>query len=102
MKRDRGTTRYDPAQDLLTRWRGWRVHETDLGGLPELISVGNRVIFVDLQQWPEGRTTALAHCIAHLDLGHHLTPDSSFSEEEEDLADLEAYYRLEDDDRECA
>lgn len=88
----RETARYDAEEDLAERWPEWRVHRTDLGGVPEVISGEERLLLIDPTAWPEGEAFAVAHCLAHLDLDHHLS--GTFTAEQEEMADYLAQVRL--------
>jgi hypothetical protein len=86
------TTHYNAHHDAAARHPGWRLAVTDLHGIPEVICTHHKVILVDKHAWSEGADFALAHALAHLDLGHVDEPE--FTDEHEQQADYMAQVRL--------
>lgn len=93
MRGNRKTDKYDAAKDLAERWPGWIVHLKDLAGVPEVICCDERKLLLDVGAWPEGEAYAVAHALAHLDLGHH-ERYGTFTAEHEAEADWLAQVRL--------
>lgn len=66
------TVAYNPLADAAERWPGWTFLPTDLRGImPMLMCSARRVILLDEGWYQMDEDAALAHAIAHLDLGHH-------------------------------
>lgn len=85
---------YDPGADMAVRYPGWVVRDAPLGAVPELLCRRRRVILLDHRLRGSERRCALAHAVAHLDLGHDLTGDRRSETREELAADDLAAERL--------
>lgn len=95
--------RYDPMGDAAERWSEWRFLTTPLRGVTsELISPQAKAVLIDQAWWDRDAAEALAHQIAHLDLGHHEDMGRPFTDEDERQAVWLAQVRLDREaDREC-
>ncbi|TDT31141.1 uncharacterized protein DUF955 [Naumannella halotolerans] len=88
---DRALT-YDPGRDAAERYPDWVIRHRPLGGIPEVLCRRRKVILIDRAQgWPAKRS-ALAHALAHLDLGH--TGHHALDDLNEHEAELLAARRL--------
>jgi hypothetical protein len=85
---------YDPGKDIAQRYPDWVVRHESLRGVPELLCPVRRVILIEKGMRRAERDCALAHAIAHLDLGHDLTMDRRAESREEQAADDLAAARL--------
>lgn len=85
---------YDPGADMAARYPGWVVRKAPLGAVPELLCPRRRVVLLDERLGATERRCALAHAVAHLDLGHGLTMDRRAETQEENAADDLAAVRL--------
>jgi hypothetical protein len=85
---------YDPGADMAERYPGWVVRSAPLGAVPELLCRRRRVVLLDDRLRGADRRCALAHAVAHLDLGHWLTMDRRAETLEEQAADDLAAFRL--------
>jgi len=84
---------YDPGADMLARYPGWVVRWRRIAPVPEVLCVRRRVVLVDRDGDSPTRRCALAHAVAHIDLGH--LPDSGRQGRRyEGEADLLAAQRL--------
>jgi hypothetical protein len=83
---------YVPWNDAAERYPDWRIEVTSLAGMPGLICADRQLILIDSATLPKEDATALA--IAHLDLGHHLSPTGEFTEEQQAAAATLASIRL--------
>lgn len=83
---------HDPLAELRLRWPGWKVSPRRLDGIPEVWSVGRRIVLLDRGWCGRDAALALAHVLAHLDLGHHLR--MPLTEQDEADADGLAMLRL--------
>lgn len=82
---------YDPGADALARYPQFKVRWRRGLPVPGLVAPGRRVILIDRDLPHEERREALAHELAHLDLGHGVL----IHERQEELrADLLAALRL--------
>lgn len=63
---------YDPGAELSAKWPGWKVSPRPLEGIPEVWSVRRKTVLLDEGWYGRDPDMALAHVLAHLDLGHHL------------------------------
>jgi hypothetical protein len=86
-------TSYDPKADAERRWPHWHIAAIDLPGLGEDADLEQQIIAIE--PVPTSRH-AIAHALAHLDLGHHETPGREFTAEECDDADALAVLRLDE------
>jgi hypothetical protein len=86
---------YEPGADAARRYPDWVIRHRPLShGIPEAMCPRRRVILISSgSSWPEKRCS-LAHAVAHLDLGHHLTPSSMFDRRNEEAANQLAARRL--------
>jgi hypothetical protein len=87
-------TIYDPGADMAVRYPDWVVRSAPLGAVPELLCRTRRVILLDDRLRGAERRCALAHAVAHLDLGHWLAMDRRAETLEEQAADDLAAERL--------
>jgi hypothetical protein len=78
---------YDPGADMAERYPSWVVRSAPLGAVPELLCRRRRVVLLDDRLRGAERRCALAHAVAHLDLGHWLTMDRRAETLEEQAAD---------------
>jgi hypothetical protein len=85
---------YDPGADMADRYPGWVVRSAPLGAVPELLCRRRRVILLDDRLCGADKRCALAHAVAHLDLGHWQTMDRRAETREEQAADDLAAERL--------
>jgi hypothetical protein len=85
---------YDPGEDMAERYPTWVVRSRPLGAVPELLCRRRRVILLDDRLRDAERRCALAHAVAHLDLGHWQTMDQRAETREEQAADDLAAERL--------
>ena len=65
---------YDPGADAARRFPDWVIRRRQIAPIPEVMCVRRKVILLDDAADKATRRCALAHALAHLDLGH--TPDS--------------------------
>jgi hypothetical protein len=93
LRNERVCETHQPEDELKVRWPEWSVLDTvDLPLGSEAFYVPLKAVAVNSDG---DREWAMAHVLAHLDLGHHLTkPDGDFGVTEEDEADLMARIRL--------
>lgn len=94
MSSHREIEEYDPRSDAALKWPGWSLELADLHGVPEIICPLQQVVLVDEREWPEGADYAFSHALCHLDLGHHLSDQGTFTAEHEREADWLAQVRL--------
>jgi len=98
-------SRYNAFNDQLARHPNWTVKVTELHGLGEVFDLPMRLALVDPAQ--RGPHYAVAHVLAHLDLGH-VNPRSGgrFTAEQEADAHWLACLRLDEEahgaEDECA
>jgi hypothetical protein len=59
---------------MAERYPGWVVRHRRIAPIPEVLCVRRRVILLDTEADRAARRCALAHAVAHIDLGH--TPES--------------------------
>lgn len=85
-------SRYHPGTDAAVRFPDWVVRHRDLQGIPEVLCRRRKVILVERALPVAERRCALAHALAHLDLGH--TTDGMWAPREELAADRLAARRL--------
>lgn len=92
--------KYDPIGDA-ERHSSWTIQQVNLSGIGEVFDRRTRVILIDSTFPPDA---ALAHAIAHLDLGHTESEGHAFTEQQEMDADYLAGIRLDEEGsrRECA
>lgn len=93
---------YDPTTDLAERYPLWSIRTIDLHGIGEVIDAHLHTILIDPSY--RGEQYAVAHGLAHLDLGH-VNPCGSghFTAQQELDAHWLARVRLDDEaDRERA
>lgn len=83
---------YDPGADAAERYPDWVIRKRRIWPVPEVLCLRRRVILVDRDRSPATRRCALAHALAHLDLGH--IPSSRPEAVMEYEADLLAARRL--------
>jgi hypothetical protein len=89
----RAITAYDPRADAAFKWAGWRFVPTMLMGVTrELISVRMQIVLLDQTWFEQDMDAAVAHAVAHLDLGHHR--GGVFTPDQESAADWLARLRL--------
>lgn len=91
MRGERVCVKYQPEADLAARWPDWAFFETTDIPRGEHFSTVHQSILVNSggdREW------AVAHVLAHLDLGHHLMDGGTFTEAQEADADLMASIRL--------
>lgn len=62
--------RYDPGADAASRLADWVIRHRDIAPIPEVLCVRRKVILLDASLSLAVRRSALAHAIAHVDLGH--------------------------------
>lgn len=84
--------RHDPHAEMAERWPDWTVRPTALHGIDEVVAPASRLILLDATRatWD----WAVAHALAHLDLGHHEDGRGAFTFEQEQDADWLARLRL--------
>ncbi len=85
---------YDPGDDMAERYPGWVVRKVALRGVPELLCRRRRVILLERSLSAAEYRCALAHAVAHLDLGHEVAMDRRAETREEIAADDLAAERL--------
>lgn len=85
---------YDPGADVAARYPDWVVRHRSLRGVPEILCRRRQVILIEKNLSLAERRCALAHAIAHLDLGHDLAMDRVAETREEQAADDLAAERL--------
>ncbi len=61
---------YDPGADMALRYPDWVVRHRLIAPIPEVLCVRRRVVLVDSAADRAVRRCALAHAVAHIDLGH--------------------------------
>jgi hypothetical protein len=61
---------YDPGADAADRYPDVTIRHRLLGGVPAALSPNRRVILIERTMDRRARRCALAHEVAHLDLGH--------------------------------
>lgn len=61
---------YDPGADMARRYPEWVVRHKRIAPIPEVLCVRRKVVLVDTEADRACRRSALAHAIAHIDLGH--------------------------------
>lgn len=59
---------------MAARYPGWVVRHRRIAPIPEVLCVRRRVILLDTEADRSARRCALAHAVAHIDLGH--SPES--------------------------
>ena len=93
---------YAPMGDLSLRHPLWRVHASSLHGIGEVFDVPRRTVLID--PGTRGKQYAVAHALAHLDLGHVKScGGGAFSEQQERDAHWLAQLRVDSEaDRERA
>lgn len=84
----RHAEQYAPAMDALLRWPRWQIQLADLDG--ELCDPEARLFVISPAPTAQ---RAVAHAVAHLDLGHHLK-SGGFDDDDCDAADRLARGRL--------
>jgi len=86
---------FGALEDMAARWPEWDVMQTpDLPARGEEFHIRSNLILVGVQATEDGREWAVAHAVAHLDLGHHLEGVPVFTAEQEADADYCATMRL--------
>ena len=86
---------YDPAADARLRWPHWKFITTDFHGVTtELLCPSKHTTLMDKAWYDEDPDYALAHQVAHLDLGHHENYGRPYTEADEEEADWLADLRL--------
>jgi hypothetical protein len=84
---------YDVKDDV-KRWSGWTFLPVPLAGvMKEAISAKRKTALICQEWYERDEDGALAHVIAHLDLGHH-EAGGKVSAEEEAMAEWLARVRL--------
>lgn len=63
---------HDPGRDAAERHPSIVIRHRSLGGVPAVVSVSRGVILIEREMPRAERRCALAHEVAHLDLGHRL------------------------------
>lgn len=93
---------YDPLLDLADRHPKWRIEATRLHGIGEVVDVPRHLILIDPGK--RGSQYAVAHALAHLDLGHvNRCGGGSFTDQQERDAHWLASMRMDSEaDRERA
>ena len=61
---------YDPGADAAHRFSDWVVRHRRIAPISEVLCLNRRVILIERDATPAQRRSALAHALAHLDLGH--------------------------------
>lgn len=87
---------YDPGADALARYPEVTVRHRELGGVPAASSRRQRVILIETTMAKAERRCALAHEIAHLDLGHGLSIHEGYEERQADELAASRLISLED------
>lgn len=72
---------HDPCLELASRWPGWQINPRQLDGIPEVWSASRRMVLIDQGWYDRDPALAMAHALAHLDLGHHLRMPLSAQDE---------------------
>ena len=86
---------YNAAADGAMRWPDWRILTTNFHGVTtELLCPSKRAVLVDQEWYEQDPEWAVAHQVAHLDLGHHLDLGRPYTSEDEAQADWLAQLRL--------
>ena len=83
---------YDPGADAAERFSDWVIRHRRIHPIPEVLCIRRRVILLERAQGYPARRCALAHALAHLDLGH--VPGASLEPAMELEADQLASRRL--------
>lgn len=61
---------YNPGADMAERYPEWVVRHKRIAPVPEVLCVRRKVVLVDTDADRACRRSALAHAVAHIDLGH--------------------------------
>ena len=87
---------YDPGADALARYPDVIVRHKPLGGMPAAVSRRHQLILINSEMTRVEQRCALAHEIAHFDLGHGQAIREGFEERQADELAASRLIPLED------